>query len=97
MPYLPIEFQDPKLFNIIRDSLGTFLKVTLETELKSTTSMDTICVEMDMGQGILENVIMIEVGDHSFMQELDYKNVPFKFSHCIVQISWSLEDQLSHL
>ena len=52
MTCLPIEFRDPKIFNIIGDSLGTFLKVILETEMKTTTFADTICVKMDMGQGI---------------------------------------------
>ena len=75
-----MEFWEPKIFKIIGDSLDTFLKVALETKLKTTTFVATIYVELDMGQG-LPNVTMRETGDHYFMQTLNYKNVPFKCSH----------------
>ena len=82
---IPIEIWDNLNLNIIGDSLRTFLKVTLETKSKANTYVTSICVEMDIAQG-MSYVIMIEARENHYLQTLDYKNVSLRCIKCISHV-----------
>lgn len=63
------------------DSLGTFTALDESYKLSNARSVAHILVDLDVRQGLFESINIV-MGDMSYVQILDYVNIPFRCSWC---------------
>ena len=68
-----MEYWEDPIFKLIRGTLVTYFSTAMETPNNTLTLVALICVEMDIAMG-LPDLVLIDVGDYSFMHTLDYMN-----------------------
>jgi len=78
LPHLPLHCWNPKSLEVIGNKLGKYID---HAERRDQYSCVRICVEVDLEEGLPE-AIKLMVVDWSYIQVLDYKQLPFKCLHC---------------
>lgn len=78
LPHLPLHCWNQKSFQIIGNALGKYID---QAARKDQYSCALICVEVDLEEGLPE-AINLTVAGWSYVQELDYEQLPFKCRHC---------------
>eukprot|EP00253_Pinus_taeda_P028094 PITA_28094 len=78
LPHLPLHCWNQKSFQIIGNALGKYID---QAARKDQYSCARICVEVDLEEGLPE-AIKLTVAGWSYVQELDYEQLPFKCKHC---------------
>lgn len=78
LPHLPLHCWSPKTLKTIGNTLGKYID---RADRKGKYSCDRICVEVDLEVGLLE-AIKLTMEKWSHVQELDYKQLPFKCWNC---------------
>ena len=75
LPHLPLHYWNPDSLEAIGNKLGKYID---REETKNQFSCARICVEVDLEIGLPE-AINLTVVDWSYIQELDYEQIPFKY------------------
>jgi hypothetical protein len=78
LPHLPLHCWNPKSLESIGNTLGKYID---KADRKEQYSCARICVEVDLEVGLPE-AIQLKVADWSYIQELDYEQLPFKCRYC---------------
>jgi len=78
LPHLPLHCWYPKSLESIGNTLEKYID---KADKKEQYSCARICVEVDHEVGILE-AIQLKAADWSYIQELDYEQLPFKCRYC---------------
>lgn len=78
---LPLHFWHFKTLSAIRNTLGRMLKIDTERHIKGIFTFARICVEVDLSQGLPEN-IFLNFNDSQWKQPLDYENTAFRCRGC---------------
>jgi len=77
LPHLPLHCWNQKSLQIIGNGLGKYIDHAVRKDQYSCTC---ICVEVDMEEGLPE-AIKLTVAGWTYVQELDYEQLPFKCRH----------------
>jgi hypothetical protein len=77
LPHLPLHCWNPKSLEVIGNKLGKYID---RAERRDQYSCVRICVEVDLEEGLPE-AIKLTVADWSYIQVLDYEQLPFKCRH----------------
>jgi hypothetical protein len=79
LPHLPFHCWGDEVLKSIGDTLGKFID---RAEPKSSMySCARICVEVDLEKGLPE-AIKLKLDDWTYIQKLDYEQLPFKCKSC---------------
>jgi hypothetical protein len=78
LPHLPLHCWYLKSLEFIGNTLGKYID---RADRKEQYSCATICVEFDLEVGLPKS-IQLKVADWSYIQELDYEQLPFKCKYC---------------
>ena len=78
LPNLPLQWIQPNLLEEIYNSLCYYIKMDTKPLESGFTALIDICVELDLTKGLPDNIILKWEGNE-FSQQLDYKNIAFKF------------------
>lgn len=78
LPHLPLHCWNQKTLQIIGNVLGKYIDQAVR---KDQYSCARICVEVDLEEGLPE-AIKLSVARWTHVQELDYKQLPFKCRYC---------------
>jgi hypothetical protein len=78
LPHLPLHCWNQKSLQIIGNALGKYID---HAARKDQYSCARICVEVDLEEGLPE-AINLTVAGWTYVQELDYEQIPFKCRHC---------------
>jgi hypothetical protein len=78
LPHLPLHCWNPKSLEAIGNTLGKYIN---KDDRKEQYSCVRICVEVDLEVG-LPKAIQLKVADWSYIQELNYEQLPFKCRYC---------------
>ena len=78
LPHLPLHCWNHKTLQIIGNALGKYID---QAARKDQYSCARICVEVDLEEGLPE-AIKLTVAGWTYVQELDYEQLPFKCRHC---------------
>ena len=77
-PHLPLHCWNSESLEAIGNTLGKYID---KAERREQYTCSRICVEVDLEEGLPE-AIKLKVADWTHVQELDYKQLPFKCIHC---------------
>lgn len=75
---LSMEFWDPKILEVIGNTIGSFVKVTKSTKRGRYTSYAKICAYMNITEP-LQDFIELEYHDEIWQQPMDYEHIPFRY------------------
>ena len=78
LPHLPLHCWNLESLEAIGNTLGKYID---RAELKDQYSCARICLEVDLEIGLPEE-IKLNVAEWSYVQELNYEQIPFKCRHC---------------
>jgi hypothetical protein len=78
LPHLPLHCWNHKSLQIIGNSLGKYID---HAARKDQYACARICVEVDLEEGLPEAINLTAAG-WTYVQELDYEQLPFKCRHC---------------
>jgi hypothetical protein len=81
LPGLPLQLWNQRALELIGASLGSFLKVDLNSLEASDRRMARIYVDIDIQAGLPE-VLEIDWRSQLYAQRLDYLGIPFRCSLC---------------
>lgn len=81
LPNLPLHFWHQKVLTAIGNTLGKHIKTDAERHLKWIFTFASICVEVDLSQGLPESIIL-NFNNTQWTQPLDYENTTFWCRGC---------------
>ena len=78
---LPLHFWNERVLEGIGNSIGKFIKTTLERIDERIYTFARICVEVDLRKGLPDNIRLI-YKQQNWLQVLDYENTAFRCRLC---------------
>ena len=81
LPNLPVHLWHVAVYKAIGNTLGSFITRDYGQEIKGLYTYARICVELDLSQGILDQIIL-KMNDFVWSQTLYYENTAFHCHHC---------------
>ena len=78
LPHLPLHCWNPRALEAIGNTLGKYID---RADRRDQYTCARICVEVDLEVGLPE-AINLTIADWTYVQELDYEQLPFKCRFC---------------
>lgn len=79
LPHLPLHYWGDESVKAIENVVGKYIGRCEPKE--NMHACARICVEVDLGKGLLK-AVKIKVDQWTYIQQLDYEQIPFKYKVC---------------